>query len=477
MTSMSCNDRVLDMFVTKDSTNYSSEFDDQFVAPVWSVEFDTANTIAVVNKQSVWVAVCKRYRVTSGPITVPVAGSYNEISYITSANLSLDPLIGDELAYSPPSLQTFTVIGTITGTSQVGGLTVISFTPPLPETIPQFAFFKVVPKTDTDNIELDEGDLVRIGQVATAGYTDYMTIVEKRPITGIKSAVEVGGQVVKLDIIEPDASATHRLAADIDNAVNPSLMASITDYNIPDGAAGSFSITNGVLTPSSTPGTGMWSVGIHPYAYRLNFNVNVTKPTLNHVLSGTTPSSNGFHFHVTGTNETTLLFQERHRLRHSPYSSISPDEKCFYPLYKVKKWLTNNGEISIALDHGVKSLRWMKLIAYSVFNKRQVGFQNAHEVTSDDWVALRINEVEGKVVSNNQTANGAFAVLHVGGTSDNTSGAIEYHTHDPNGLFTHYFDNHMSTIRNLNLKLLDRKGDAAHFGRIHLWFKVCVQHG
>ena len=105
------------------------------------------------------------------------------------------------------------------------------------------------------------------------------------------------------------------------------------------------------------------------------------------------------------------------------------------------------------------------------------GFQSAHEVIADDWIALHINEIEGGVISNNKTANGAFCVLHVGGAKDNEVGAVEFHQHDPNGLFTHYFDNHQSTIRNMNLKLLDRKGDPAHFGRIHLWFKICVEHG
>jgi len=149
----------------------------------------------------------------------------------------------------------------------------------------------------------------------------------------------------------------------------------------------------------------------------------------------------------------------------------------YYPLYKVNKWLTSTGTISVKLDHGVKSLNYVKLIGYSIFNKRQVGFQSAHEMIQDDWVAMHINEIEGGVVSNNANANGAFCVLHVGGNKDNETGAIEFHQHDPNGLYTHYFDNHQSTVRNLNLRFLDRKGEAAHFGRIHLWFKLCVQHG
>lgn len=383
-----CRERVIDLFVTKDSATYKDTFDDVFLGPVWSVEFCDADKVAVVNKNSVWIAFCKQMA-----------------------------------------------------------------------TIPEV---------------LEEGDLVRVGHATTDGHTDYLTIVEKRPITGIRNAVTYGTQ-----------------AAEGDGAAANGSIVGVTMQLINESGAGT-PVTGGVFGPTPIVGTNLkqtgvislvndeWglSQGIHPYAYRLNFNINVTKPVLNHEHGTTTSSTAKFDFNTGGVAATQKALEYRHNLRHSVFDTkITEAEKCYYPLYKVRKWLTNNGDIAVAMDHGVKSLHWMKLIGYSVFNKRQVGFQNAHEVFSDDWVALHVNEVQGGVISNNQFANGAFAVLHVGGTNDNMVGAIEYHAHDPAGLFTHYFDNHQSTIRNLNLKFLDRKGEAAHFGRIHLWFKVCVQHG
>ena len=136
--------------------------------------------------------------------------------------------------------------------------------------------------------------------------------------------------------------------------------------------------------------------------------------------------------------------------------------------------LTSTGEIQVNFDHGVRKVRWIKLVGYSVFDKRQSGFQT-HEASNDDWVAMRIKNVDGEVVSNNVYAHGSFAILHMGGQRDNQSGAIEYHTHDTEGISTLRFDG--GVMRELNLRFTDRNGDPAHFGRIHLWLKVGVNHG
>ena len=43
-----CRERVLDLFVTKDSSNYANQFDDTFVGPVWSVDIAADQTTAYV---------------------------------------------------------------------------------------------------------------------------------------------------------------------------------------------------------------------------------------------------------------------------------------------------------------------------------------------------------------------------------------------------------------------------------------------
>ena len=79
--------------------------------------------------------------------------------------------------------------------------------------------------------------------------------------------------------------------------------------------------------------------------------------------------------------------------------------------------------------------------------------------------------------SNNSHAQGSFGVISVGTTGDNLLGAIEYSRFDRDGIITHYFDNHESTLKALNIEVLNRLGEPAHFGRLHLWFKIHVLHG
>jgi hypothetical protein len=65
----------------------------------------------------------------------------------------------------------------------------------------------------------------------------------------------------------------------------------------------------------------------------------------------------------------------------------------------------------------------------------------------------------------------------MGGHADDQYGQVEYHRWDPDGLHTYTMENHNQSVRTLDLRFLDRTGAAAHFGRIHLWFKLCVSHG
>ena len=115
-------------------------------------------------------------------------------------------------------------------------------------------------------------------------------------------------------------------------------------------------------------------------------------------------------------------------------------------------------------------------MAYSFYGKAHPGFMHPNSVT-DDWLAMHIKEVDGHVVSTNQHANGAFAVLHPGSHDSRVqTGLVEYHESDPQGLHTHIFNNPDSTLRALTCEFKNRTGTKANVGRIHLWFKVCVSH-
>lgn len=146
----------------------------------------------------------------------------------------------------------------------------------------------------------------------------------------------------------------------------------------------------------------------------------------------------------------------------------------YYPVFKVKEWLTKLGQVQVNLDHSFKCLSYIKLVGYTVTEKRNAGFSTGHEQKTDDWIAMRIDKVPGRVISNNSHANGSFAVLHMG---DEKDGSSHYHAYEPLGIATHVFDSTSSVIRNLTLHFFDREGKPAHIGRIHLWFKVCAIHG
>jgi len=440
---MSCRDRVLDVFVTKDSKDY--EFDDEYIGPVWSVEVEGASGSAVanvVNTDTEWVTWCD-------------ARSF-----------------------------------------------------------------------DGASSKLDEGDVIRIGNTSSGGYSDYCTVLEKRLCTQLQNAaynpevdefsdipLRLGGQSTT---VLQKAKVFNKETGTVTASINQSALTKTVDWSDPDvfqndslvsiesamdntkGISRStlyyvvnraqksiqLSLTKGgpaitleavdaaaaentvdLFPRSITPGAAYTSKSF--YAYRINFTMNVTKMQTHYLLENLVDD--------TGSNSVaTLRARTKLQFRADPMPGV---EQMYYPLYRIKTWLTNSGLVAAKLDHGVKALNWIKLVGYSVFNKRQVGFAHTHEMIGDDWVALHIDEVPGNVVSNNQWANGAFAVLHVGGADDAKAGAVEYHAHDNQGLFCHYFENHNSTVRNLNMKFLDRQGNPAHFGRIHLWFKMCVAHG
>ena len=146
-------------------------------------------------------------------------------------------------------------------------------------------------------------------------------------------------------------------------------------------------------------------------------------------------------------------------------------------MYHMKEWRANNSQMTARLDHGVKEVKQIKLMGYSLINKRQVGPQHAHEMVQDDYLILRIKEVTGQLISNNRHANGAFAVLYSGSHGQNTKGGVDVHTYETDGLVVQNLTATNSVMRNLTLQLTDRTGKPAHFGRLHLWFKITATHG
>ena len=302
---------------------------------------------------------------------------------------------------------------------------------------------------------LKEGDLIRIGDTTTIGYTDYLTIVEVRYITKLYNATSETLNIAITDnpqeLPEPAENSSEELTSNREAAIKAT-------QDIP--SFGSYTFTK---------------QGIAHIALRLNISLNCTalpKVPLDTAWKNA-PGVNGVLTELQGL----ATLPTRHMVTMSRRNNSRIDANKYYPLYVNKSWLAGT-TLRAALDHGVKQVSCIKLIGYAVHNKRQVGLQHAHEVQADDYLVLRINEIEGHVVSNNRFVNGAFAVLYCGATQDNTVGAIEYSQFDTShGITVQNIDATNSVIRNLTLDVTDRLGRAAHFGRLHLWFKLLVTHG
>ena len=206
--------------------------------------------------------------------------------------------------------------------------------------------------------------------------------------------------------------------------------------------------------------------GVQQYALRLNHSINAT--TINEIVEVDRSKRLVEGNHRYGkpeslTNNATL--EQRHLLGFH-----------LYPMYHMKQWRTGQS-LTAELDHGVKQVEEVRLMGYSLINKRNVGPQHAHEMIQDDYLILRIKEVEGRVISNNRHANGAFAILYAGSNADNTKGGVDVHRYDTDGIVRQRVDATNSVMRNLTVELLDRTGQPAHFGRLHLWFKILASHG
>tara|TARA_B100000965_G_scaffold76982_1_gene61113 strand:- start:337 stop:1383 length:1047 start_codon:yes stop_codon:yes gene_type:complete len=288
------------------------------------------------------------------------------------------------------------------------------------------------------SLDLDVGDVVRIGTLQTSGYTDYITVLEKKEVRQITSGM-IG------------ASATHSLTWAASSLApiaplgeNPAII----------------DPTSNLVTYTDLPA--------NTYAYRINKSIDCTTP----------PDNLWEYRHYSNTGNPSpralKLLQRRHLIRVSETTNATGDHTRLFPLYRIKQWPKR--DLRIVLDNSVRYVHWIKLVGYSIVNQRQVGFQNEHDFQNDDWVALHIDEVDGEVLSNNKAASGAFAVLHAGSDDNASTGAKEFHKYEPRGLVTHTFSS-PSNMRQLTMGFLNHAGERASFGRIHLWFKVCVSQG
>jgi len=263
------------------------------------------------------------------------------------------------------------------------------------------------------------GDLIRVGSPKEKAFTDYLTVLEIERVDRVYN-----GTSGKLPIRA--GTATGELDANTTNNSN---------------------VSNTYLDLAS-------ETGIARYAIRVNNTLNCTA-----VPDGARLASQVFNGSAAAVTIATR------------YDVLTNH----YKLYRLNHYLSGS-TLTANLDSGVKYVNCIKLLGYSVAAKRQVGVQHGHEMSADDYLIVRIKEVQGKVVSNNSHANGAFAILYAGATDNNNIGGIEFHRFDAeNGIAVQSMQ--PTILRNLTLEVLDRFGNPAHFGRLHLWFKLLATHG
>lgn len=317
---------------------------------------------------------------------------------------------------------------------------------------------------------ISKGDLIRVGGPSTGGFTDYLTVVEKVPIKAYRNAT--ASKIAMRSDTYPWAG--HSLGVQ-DNVILRHHETWLRPYGTAAGnesqITGYSFVTNsdGTTTSTDITSTDMdvddYVPPVQQYALRLNHSINAT--TINEpvdlnrskriVAAGSNASAEVATFVAT--------LEQRHLLGFH-----------LYPMYHMKQWRTGQA-LTAELDHGVKQVEEVRLMGYSLINKRNVGPQHAHEMIQDDYLILRIKEVEGRVISNNRHANGAFAILYAGSNADNTKGGVDVHRYDTDGIVRQRVDATNSVMRNLTVELLDRTGQPAHFGRLHLWFKILASHG
>ena len=320
---------------------------------------------------------------------------------------------------------------------------------------------------------IEVGDTIRIGNEAVNGTADYVTVLAKVAVDRVYNGTKGVLPIVQHNRV-PDNP--YRYPGTSGGVISdyPTDHAGV-DYLVAN-TSGYYGTANSYITVTDSP-------GIAQYAFRINRRINATAlPDMPRFgLSHYNDKSHSAHLALSidirneayereiPHNFIKDTAQESHEVAKHPSSFVR-----YYPMYLVHRY--KSGTMIARLDAGVKHVECIKLVGYSIAAKRHVGHNHGHEMSVDDYLVMRIKEVNGKVVSNNDVAHGAFAVLFAGDTSHNKTGGIEFHRFDEqNGIAT--LPLKPTILRNMTIEMSDKNGNPAHYGRLHLWFKLLASHG
>lgn len=317
--------------------------------------------------------------------------------------------------------------------------------------------------------DLAKGDMIRVNTTSVGGFHDYLTIMETVDCDRLyNTSYNSRFQVVSLD---PSDSATTWVV------------------NLPIGGTGAASASSGQpLTHLDTVSTGN------------NFAVeseNRGLPTgslrcirVNHELDATTLDTYA-HRDAAFTLESTTANYVTDATRGEissyypvsgtrPYEGADRREMFYYPCYRLKEWVNSARPTStllrLQMPSNIKQVRAIKLMGYSLNHKQSIGTHQQHEAKQDDWIAIRIKEVRtnNNVLSNNRHADGALHVISCNTDANRAAGSTWLYAYEPQGLACVNFS--PVNLPAITAEVVDRQGDEAHFGRMHLWLRVLATH-
>jgi len=209
-------------------------------------------------------------------------------------------------------------------------------------------------------------------------------------------------------------------------------------------------------------------VSIDEYVYEVSKPFNCTVPP--YKVTNQHSNQLGIPYYDSVSNMSAAQYAKEYLISRDLF-------KPHAQLYKTILWKQNTEPVlSARLEGNVKGVSCIKLMGYQMSRVKEFK-HDGHLKHMDDFMICEVDDVQGRIVSNNHFAHGAFAVLSLGADNYDTENTRELHAFDAHGLFNHYFSPINTQLRMLTIRLLDRQGNPAHIGRLHLWFKVLVVHG
>jgi len=301
--------------------------------------------------------------------------------------------------------------------------------------------------------EVESGDIVRVGATQQGGFTNYMTVLEVKTVKYLANSTNK-----KVLVKRQEPSVTPLVLQPLPVGGTPTEDTNYVQIQA-DG------IAHKCLRLST-------SFNCTTISDRVNTDQNHVDFWRGAIFVPNAANTTGMA--TLETRDKAIVYTSSSRKAYPAESDAS--EGLHFPLYLSKPW-TAEHPMTLKLGHGVKRIHSIKLVGYTFVNKKNVGVQHGHELIRDDYIILRIKEIEGEVLSNNAHAHHAFAVIQAGHSQNTETGGIEFSMYDPHGIATLDMPSPVQGMTQITVEVLDREGKPAKFGRFHLWFKLCVTHG